>query len=266
MFVFDCVGFLHVMQHFLIRIPMPTWVHLPVERSSKNSPRISLSPSTVIVPEKTCVGVVSKENPKSTLLLVISYIYLCLFWLDTMSWCRTGRHRCGKSIDRICCQCCNTVLSPGYFIASRSNEVGNRIHHYHLFIYIYVVYSWISLSLSVNRFKAYNVPSNVIKAVSDFCTVYVISKGKVSTVRHASRVVPPSSPIMDQITNLNKQRNSTDRKFTHSVRGLYLLYPSILAIPSCTVHTLEIQNESYVFHFYTEKQPKKPHMPDDSIK
>lgn len=123
-----------------------------------------------------------------------------------------------------------------------------------------------SLSLSVNRFKAYNVPSNVIKAVSDFCTVYVISKGKVSTLRHASRVVPPSSPIMDQITNLNKQRNSTDRKFTHSVRGLYLLYPSILAIPSCTVHTLEIQNESYVFHFYTEKQPKKPHMPDDSIK
>nr|DAD44358.1 TPA_asm: hypothetical protein HUJ06_002588 [Nelumbo nucifera] len=45
------------------------------------------------------------------------------------------------------------------------------------------------------RFRNADVASCLTKSAPDFCTVYVISKGKVSTVRSASRPVPaPSNP------------------------------------------------------------------------
>ncbi|KAK3427911.1 hypothetical protein EUGRSUZ_F04037 [Eucalyptus grandis] len=56
--------------------------------------------------------------------------------------------------------------------------------------------------------KSSHIPSNVSNGVPDFCTVYVISKGKVSSVRKASRPVPHASPLLDQIQNLRE--NSHD--------------------------------------------------------
>ena len=44
------------------------------------------------------------------------------------------------------------------------------------------------------RFKTTDVPSSVLKAAPDFCTVYVISKGKITSVRSATRPVPNPSP------------------------------------------------------------------------
>ncbi|KAK3427910.1 hypothetical protein EUGRSUZ_F04036 [Eucalyptus grandis] len=55
------------------------------------------------------------------------------------------------------------------------------------------------------RLKHVNIPSSVSKGAPDFCTVYVISKGKVSSVRNASRPSPHASPLLDQIQNLNEQ-------------------------------------------------------------
>ncbi|KAF8025332.1 hypothetical protein BT93_F2237 [Corymbia citriodora subsp. variegata] len=55
------------------------------------------------------------------------------------------------------------------------------------------------------RLKHSNIPSSVSKGAPDFCTVYVISKGKVSSVRNASRPSPYASPLLDQIQNLNEQ-------------------------------------------------------------
>ncbi|XP_024031872.1 U-box domain-containing protein 35 [Morus notabilis] len=55
------------------------------------------------------------------------------------------------------------------------------------------------------RFKASSVPSSVSKGVPDFCTVYVISKGKVSSQRNSSRQAPYSSPLRSHIQNLTKE-------------------------------------------------------------
>ncbi|KAF3794598.1 U-box domain-containing protein 35 [Nymphaea thermarum] len=49
------------------------------------------------------------------------------------------------------------------------------------------------------RFKSTDVPTTVYKGAPDFCTVYIISKGKVSSVRQATRLVPA---VVRQTTNL----------------------------------------------------------------
>jgi len=51
------------------------------------------------------------------------------------------------------------------------------------------------------RFKATDVPGSVAKGAPDFCNVYVISKGKIQSMRSASRPAPPSSPFRSQLIN-----------------------------------------------------------------
>ncbi|KAL2489877.1 Protein kinase protein with adenine nucleotide alpha hydrolase-like domain [Forsythia ovata] len=53
---------------------------------------------------------------------------------------------------------------------------------------------------SIFRFKAKDIPASVLKGVPDFCTIYIIHKGKISSMRAASRP-PPSilSPLRAQI-------------------------------------------------------------------
>ncbi|URE00277.1 U-box domain-containing protein [Musa troglodytarum] len=52
---------------------------------------------------------------------------------------------------------------------------------------------------SKGRFKNHDVTASVTKGVPDFCTVYVIGKGKVSTMRNAVRPAPAVSPLRAQI-------------------------------------------------------------------
>lgn len=49
------------------------------------------------------------------------------------------------------------------------------------------------------RFKTKDIPATVTKGVPDFCTVYVISKGKISSSRSASRPAPGISPLRNQL-------------------------------------------------------------------
>ncbi|KAM7490644.1 hypothetical protein LguiA_033565 [Lonicera macranthoides] len=49
------------------------------------------------------------------------------------------------------------------------------------------------------RFKTKDIPASVTKGVPDFCTVYVISKGKISSSRSASRPAPGISPLRNQL-------------------------------------------------------------------
>lgn len=56
------------------------------------------------------------------------------------------------------------------------------------------------------RFKTSDVPSNVMKAVPDFCTIYVISKGKISSAKKSLKPVPFVSPLHEQI---QEQSNTT---------------------------------------------------------
>ncbi|KAL9671250.1 hypothetical protein QQ045_008817 [Rhodiola kirilowii] len=51
----------------------------------------------------------------------------------------------------------------------------------------------------LRKFKGSDVPSSVSKSAPDFCTVYVIYKGKISAVRNASRPAPYTSPLHAQI-------------------------------------------------------------------
>ncbi|CAN0859422.1 U-box domain-containing protein 52 [Linum grandiflorum] len=45
------------------------------------------------------------------------------------------------------------------------------------------------------RFRATDIPASVSKGAPDFCTVYVISKGKIQSARSASRPAPAISPF-----------------------------------------------------------------------
>ncbi|RWW87443.1 hypothetical protein BHE74_00003733 [Ensete ventricosum] len=53
--------------------------------------------------------------------------------------------------------------------------------------------------LSLRRFKNHDVAASITKGVPDFCTVYVIGKGKVSAMRSAVRPAPAVSPLRAQI-------------------------------------------------------------------
>ncbi|EEF44126.1 U-box domain-containing protein 35 [Ricinus communis] len=53
------------------------------------------------------------------------------------------------------------------------------------------------------RFKATDTPGSVLKGAPDFCTVYVISKGKIQSTRSASRPPPSLSPMHTQLVNQN---------------------------------------------------------------
>ncbi|XP_057458329.1 U-box domain-containing protein 35 isoform X2 [Lotus japonicus] len=55
------------------------------------------------------------------------------------------------------------------------------------------------------RFKHSSTPSSISKGAPDFCTVYVISKGKIHSVRSASRPSAHTSPLLNHIHNLNNQ-------------------------------------------------------------
>ncbi|KAK4745997.1 hypothetical protein SAY87_012309 [Trapa incisa] len=68
------------------------------------------------------------------------------------------------------------------------------------------------------RFKASSISSSVSKAAPDFCNVYIISKGKVSTMRNSSRPAPYASPLLEQIHNLRKERTESAQTKSRSLR------------------------------------------------
>ncbi|KAD5317238.1 hypothetical protein E3N88_17184 [Mikania micrantha] len=49
--------------------------------------------------------------------------------------------------------------------------------------------------ISCRRFKTRDIPGTILKSVPNFCTVYVISKGKISATKAASRQPPYVSPL-----------------------------------------------------------------------
>ncbi|XP_017407546.1 U-box domain-containing protein 35 isoform X2 [Vigna angularis] len=57
------------------------------------------------------------------------------------------------------------------------------------------------------RFKT-STPSSILKGAPDFCSVYVISKGRISSVRSAARRAPHASPLQRQIETLNDENGS----------------------------------------------------------
>ncbi|XP_015571170.1 U-box domain-containing protein 52 isoform X2 [Ricinus communis] len=69
----------------------------------------------------------------------------------------------------------------------------------------------------IRKFKA-DIPTSVSKGAPDFCNVYVISKGKISSMRQASRSAPYASPLIDQIQSQSSRPSdaSSDTLSMHS--------------------------------------------------
>ncbi|KAG6391364.1 hypothetical protein SASPL_149118 [Salvia splendens] len=70
---------------------------------------------------------------------------------------------------------------------------------------------------NIFRFKAKDVPGTVLKNAPDFCTIYVIHKGKISSTRASSRP-PPSSQLRNQILLQAsiKHNNAVEQNSLHS--------------------------------------------------
>ncbi|XP_011019963.1 PREDICTED: U-box domain-containing protein 34-like [Populus euphratica] len=65
------------------------------------------------------------------------------------------------------------------------------------------------LILFIRKFKTTDVPGNVSKGAPGFCSVYVISKGKISSVRSASGPPPPKHPIQTQMQSTASNMSDT---------------------------------------------------------
>ncbi|XP_047320293.1 U-box domain-containing protein 52-like [Impatiens glandulifera] len=68
------------------------------------------------------------------------------------------------------------------------------------------------------RFKVTDIPTTVSKGVADFCTVYIISKGKISLTRAATRPAPSVSQLRNQILY---QSNPSFQSNSSSVAGAF---------------------------------------------
>ncbi|CAN0903631.1 U-box domain-containing protein 52 [Linum grandiflorum] len=72
----------------------------------------------------------------------------------------------------------------------------------------------------VKRFKTTDVPTTVMKGIPDYCNVYVISKGKISTIRNATAPAPSRPSIIarssdsDQIEVPALPKNKSRRGYT----------------------------------------------------
>ncbi|XP_065863871.1 U-box domain-containing protein 52-like [Euphorbia lathyris] len=69
----------------------------------------------------------------------------------------------------------------------------------------------------MRKFKP-DIPSTVSKTAPEFCNVYVINKGKISSIRQASRPVPYPSPLLDQMQE--KPKLSTE-SISYDVRSMH---------------------------------------------
>ena len=141
---------------------------------------------------------------------------------DTMPRHHTRGLRCGESVDRVRFIRCDRERCFGkpfqtwlhQVILSHGKQklpiVWDKIYRnwttvgltYRTKLWILPLISMVSFFL---RFKGSSVPSSVSKGAPDFCSVYVISKGKVSSVRNSTRPAAYSSPLLHHIQNLTRE-------------------------------------------------------------
>lgn len=78
------------------------------------------------------------------------------------------------------------------------------------------------------RLKVIDIPSTVSKGAPDFCTVYVISKSKISSVKNASRPAPMASPLINQIQQLEEHVHTGGFTPTARTRPIHSMTFSLL--------------------------------------
>ncbi|GAB4854067.1 hypothetical protein Ancab_022649 [Ancistrocladus abbreviatus] len=76
----------------------------------------------------------------------------------------------------------------------------------------------------IGRLFKTDVPTSVMKGAPDFCSVYIVSRGKVSSKRHATSSPPPISPAereMFALQNLVEEADSALPPTLHTTDKLY---------------------------------------------
>ena len=68
----------------------------------------------------------------------------------------------------------------------------------------------------LKRFMLSDIPGTVSKGAPDFCTVYVISKGKIQSMRSASRPAPSISSLQVSQTTIKSDQSETNVESEHS--------------------------------------------------
>lgn len=83
------------------------------------------------------------------------------------------------------------------------------------------------------RFKATDVPGSVVKGAPDFCNVFVISKGKIQSMRSASRPAPPVTALRGQLAQQSSAKSDMpDFPVSHSASARASLDKPPLDLPS----------------------------------
>ncbi|XVE71429.1 hypothetical protein DITRI_Ditri10aG0149300 [Diplodiscus trichospermus] len=77
------------------------------------------------------------------------------------------------------------------------------------------------------RFKATDIPGMVSKNAPDFCSVYVISKNKISSMRSASRPAPAISPLHNQLLNQSSNKPALPESLIPPANSLRAEKPQI---------------------------------------
>lgn len=70
----------------------------------------------------------------------------------------------------------------------------------------------------IRRFKVSDVSGTVAKSAPDFCTVYVIGKGKIQSMRSASRPAPSIFPLQVNETTIVQDKSDTNGMSEQSVK------------------------------------------------
>ncbi|MCH97932.1 U-box domain-containing protein 52-like, partial [Trifolium medium] len=64
----------------------------------------------------------------------------------------------------------------------------------------------------LKRFKVVDIPGTVSKGAPDFCTVYIVGKGKIQSMRSASRPAPAFSPLQTQLSKSSSRSDHSEHR------------------------------------------------------
>ncbi|XP_050892027.1 U-box domain-containing protein 52 [Lathyrus oleraceus] len=116
------------------------------------------------------------------------------------------------------------------------------------------------------KFKVADIPGTVSKGAPDFCTVYVVSKGKIQSMRSASRAAPAFSALQSQLSQSNARSDAPDPRLPTATKALAPERRSFEAQPR---RSQEAPTDSFRSPF-TRKRPNDKsygelQMPDSDI-
>ncbi|KAK6237174.1 hypothetical protein QUC31_020965 [Theobroma cacao] len=114
------------------------------------------------------------------------------------------------------------------------------------------------------RFKAADIPGMVSKGAPDFCSVYVISKGKISSMRSSSRPAPAISPLRNHLLNQSSLKPTPPESHILPANSLRVEKPR-LEPPRKSSDSMESFRSPFTRRGLNGKSYPNLHIPDTDI-